>query len=247
LYRRAVMMRGDDVADLQQRLSTLGFDTGRVDGIYGDDTAAAVAEFQRNAGLPLDPVVGGSTLEELFRLQSRHEAPKLVSSVRARAELRDAPPTLQGRHVLIGENGGLGSLTGALRRQLLFGGTRVTELHHPDDSVQATEANQLEVDVYLGLRLNPSTSTCHTSYWSGSRDESQGGRRLAELIQSAVPSSLGITDGGAQGMHLPILRETRMPAVLVELGPAGLVVEHTAQLARALSEALGAWANASWE
>ena len=46
------MQRGDDVADLQQRLSTLGFDTGRVDGIFGDRTSRALAEFQRNAGLP---------------------------------------------------------------------------------------------------------------------------------------------------------------------------------------------------
>ena len=49
LYRRSPMLRGDDVAELQQRLSALGFDTGRVDGIFGDLTSAALGEFQRNA------------------------------------------------------------------------------------------------------------------------------------------------------------------------------------------------------
>ena len=59
LYRRTPMLRGDDVAELQQRLSALGFDTGRVDGIFGDATSAALGEFQRNVGLPVDGIAGG--------------------------------------------------------------------------------------------------------------------------------------------------------------------------------------------
>jgi N-acetylmuramoyl-L-alanine amidase len=247
LYRRTPMQRGDDVADLQQRLCTLGFDTGRVDGIFGDLTSQALGEFQRNAGLPVDGIVGGATLGELIRLESRHHEPELVSSVRARALLRHAPPTLRGRHVAIGESGGLGSVTGSLGRRLVLGGARVTLLHHPDDSTRAQEANELEVDVYLGLSLNPSTSECRSSYWASTHDESQGGRRLAELVQQAVPRTLGIADGGAHGMSLPLLRETRMPSVLVELGPSSLVVERAAHLAGAFSEVLGQWADASWD
>ncbi len=247
LYRRTPMLRGDDVVDLQQRLSTLGFDTGRVDGIFGDRTSRALAEFQRNVGMPVDGIAGGATLRELIRLESRHEEPELISSVRARAQLRHAPPTLTGRHVAIGERGGLGSVTGALRRRLVLGGTQVTDLHHPDDSMQAHQANDLGVDVFLGLRLNPALAECHTSYWAGIHDQSQGGRLLAELIQEIVPGLLGIADGGAHGMSLAILRETRMPSVLVELGPASLVVERAALLAAALSTALGKWADASWD
>jgi N-acetylmuramoyl-L-alanine amidase len=48
-------------------------------------------------------------------------------------------------------------------------------------------------------------------------------------------------------MSLTILRETRMPAVLVELGPATLVVERAALLAASLATVLGQWADASWE
>jgi N-acetylmuramoyl-L-alanine amidase len=141
----------------------------------------------------------------------------------------------------------LSSVTGALRRRLVLGGTRVTDLHHPDDSTQAQQANDLDVDVFLGLRLNPTRAECHTSYWAGAHDESQGGRLLAELIQEIVPGILGILDGGAHGMSLAILRETRMPSVLIELGPASLVVERAALLAAALSTALGKWADASWD
>ena len=38
-----------------------------------------------------------------------------------------------------------------------------------------------------------------------------------------------------------------MPAVLVEIGPAALVVERSALLAEALSHALGQWADAAWD
>jgi N-acetylmuramoyl-L-alanine amidase len=247
LYRRTPMLRGDDVAELQQRLCSLGFDTGRVDGIFGDATVRALGEFQRNAGLPADGILGGATLHELLRLESRHDDPQLVSAVRARAVLRETPPRLRGRHVAVGESGGLGSVTGALRRRLTFNGSLVTELHHPDDSVQAKEANELDVDVFIGLRLNPAVAACRTAFWSGTHDDSPGGRRLAELVQRSVPDALGVVDGGAHGMSVPLLRETRMPAVLIEVGPASAVVERTPTLASALSAALGLWADASWE
>ncbi len=247
LYRRTPMQRGDDVAELQQRLCTLGFDTGRVDGIFGDATVRALGEFQRNAGLPVDGIVGGATLHELLRLESRYDAPELVSSVRARAVLREAPNTLRGRHVAVGESGGLGSVTGALKRRLSLGGSRVTELHHPDDAVQAKEANELEVDVFVALRLTPAVAGCRTAFWSGTHDDSPGGRRLAELVQEAVPLALGIPDAGVHGMSVPLLRETRMPTVVVEVGPAATVVERATTLAAALSGALVRWADARWD
>ena len=38
--------------DLQERLQALGFDAGPSDGLYGDQTRAAVQGFQRSRGLP---------------------------------------------------------------------------------------------------------------------------------------------------------------------------------------------------
>jgi len=62
-----------------------------------------------------------------------------------------------------------------------------------------------------------------------------------------VPEALGVTDAGVLGMSVPLLRETRMPAVLIEVGPANSVVEGTPALAAALAAALGRWADASWD
>lgn len=45
------LMRGDDVAELQERLLTLGFAPQRVDGLFGPDTDRALRGFQRGCGL----------------------------------------------------------------------------------------------------------------------------------------------------------------------------------------------------
>ena len=47
----ARLMAGDDVGALQQRLLDMGFDCGRVDGLFGVETEQALREFQRNIGV----------------------------------------------------------------------------------------------------------------------------------------------------------------------------------------------------
>ncbi len=247
LYRRTPMLRGDDVAELQQRLSALGFDTGRVDGIFGDLTSVALGEFQRNVGLPVDGIAGGSTVAELLRFGTRHDDSELVTSVRDRELLRQAPRTLAGRRLAIGEEGGLGATVASLRRLLVNQGALVTTHHHPDGSIQASEANAGGAEVYVGLRLDVGDRRCSTAYYAGYRYSSPGGRRLAELLQAALTSSLGLPDGGSRGMSLPVLRETRMPAVICEISPATVVVEQSATIARAITEALTHWVASAWD
>lgn len=251
LYRRSPMLRGDDVAELQQRLSALGFDTGRVDGIFGDQTSMALGDFQRNVGLPVDHIAGGATMRELLRFGTRHDdSSELVTAVRDREHLRQAPRTLSGRRVAIGEEGGLSAALAALRRLLVQQGSTVYPLLHPDGSTLAAEANAVEAEVYVGLRLELAGSAerrCTTAYYAGYRYSSPGGRRLAELIQRTVCESLGLVDGGSHGMSLPLLRETRMPAVICEISPAAVLVEQAPSVARAVVTALTEWAATAWD
>jgi N-acetylmuramoyl-L-alanine amidase len=247
LYRRTPMLRGDDVAELQQRLSALGFDTGRVDGIFGDMTSGALGEFQSNVGLPVDGIAGAATVSELLRFGTRHDDTELVTSVRDRERLRQAPRTLAGRRVAIGEEGGLDATVASLRRLLVNQGAVVTTHHHPDGSIQASEANASAAEVYLGLRLATGDRRCSTAYYAGYRYSSPGGRRLAELIQASLTGSLGLPDGGSRGMSLPLLRETRMPAVICEISPATVVVEQSVTIARSIVDALSEWVDTPWD
>jgi murein L,D-transpeptidase YcbB/YkuD len=56
---------GQLVALLQQTLLQAGFDPGEVDGVYGHQTASAVAQYQAANGLFVDGVAGGQTLDSL--------------------------------------------------------------------------------------------------------------------------------------------------------------------------------------
>jgi len=58
--------RGADVNELQATLKLLGYYNGTVDGIYGQSTLGAVAQFQQAAGLEADGVVGAATWNRLF-------------------------------------------------------------------------------------------------------------------------------------------------------------------------------------
>jgi len=58
-------MSGNDVYALQQRLIELRYLTGVADGFFGEETQAALIEFQRNNGLTADGQAGASTLKKI--------------------------------------------------------------------------------------------------------------------------------------------------------------------------------------
>jgi len=57
--------RGANVTRLQNQLEAQGFDVGAVDGVFGDQTRAAVEAFQRRAGLTVDGMAGNRTAAAL--------------------------------------------------------------------------------------------------------------------------------------------------------------------------------------
>jgi len=248
LYRKTPMQRGDDVAELQRRLSRLGFDTGRVDGIFGDQTVTALMDFQRNTGLLVDGIFGRRALDELERFSIRAGASNLVTPLRERLAVESGAADLHDRRIAVAEPGGFATGASALCRALReAGAAAVLSFSHPDPSRQAAEANATGVDCLIGLALVPEVRTCTTAYYRGFRYESAASRRLAELVQAELPAALGLDDGGTAGMALPILRETRMPAVEIQLGAPELVIPRTAELARVVVSALTTWVCAAWE
>jgi len=239
LYFRRPMLRGEDVADLQLRLGGLGFDAGRPDGIFGPDTERAVRSFERNAGLTTDGVCGPEVIQALARLGERGTSVGSVASVRERLRLEAAPRQLADRRVVVGESGGLDVLANAVGRALHEAGARVAVLHHPDPSQQASQANSFEAEIYLGFSVGD--PPCHVAYFGSATYASPGGKRLAELTIPQL-ADCGFAEATSEGMRLPLLRETRMPAVLVHLAPPSQVVHQTAAIAAAVTAALSTWA-----
>ena len=54
--------RGNEVRQVQTKLKSLGYYTGKVDGIYGTGTQSAVKKFQKNCGITVDGIAGPKTL-----------------------------------------------------------------------------------------------------------------------------------------------------------------------------------------
>lgn len=72
---------GEGVYALQERLYDLGFYTGRIDGVYDDEVAAAVRAFQTFKGLKVDGKAGTQTQQALFS-QATTGAGDLYSTLR---------------------------------------------------------------------------------------------------------------------------------------------------------------------
>jgi len=238
LMLRSPNLRGDDVAELQRVLSRLGFDVGRVDGIFGSLAARATRQFQENAGLEIDGVCTIDTVAVLRRLSQMTGDGPGVAAVRDSEQARTGQP-LAGRRVAVGSFGGLSNVVESLCADLREHGAMLIETPPDDPIQQGATANLFGADVYVGVQASDEPP-CRVAYYAVPAFESAGGRALAHLMErhlrDVVPRMT------VDGMRLSILRETKMPAVLVTLGPVGEMTVRSRRIADALFLALTAWA-----
>ena len=61
----ALVQRSQLTLDIQKSLSTLGYNLGTADGIYGERTKAAIRAFQQNIGIPVDGQISQQLLQTL--------------------------------------------------------------------------------------------------------------------------------------------------------------------------------------
>jgi N-acetylmuramoyl-L-alanine amidase len=238
LYQHAPLLRGDDVRALQRKLDALGFDPGKQDGFYGPATEAAVREFQRNVGEPVDGIVGLHTIVSIERVRPLEDAPGRTI-VREREELRTIHGKLRGRVIAI--DPGHAGTTADARVQRALAGSLAAELRRlggapqvldgePDEvraSGRASMANELDAAVCVSLHLGegvPESSGPTCSYFGSQVTYSPAGRRLAELILAELEHELRVR-GRLQRLAVSLLRETQMPAVQIEALVASNVLE----------------------
>lgn len=233
---------GDDVVSLQARLNELGFDAGRVDGVFGAETDRALREFQRNVGLAADGTCGPQTLRYLHQL-GRLVVGGRPQSMRERELLHRAGPALAGKTVVIDAGHGgadpgscsfgmterdvVAELAALLEGRLLAAGVTAYPTHHPEttpnDTERAAFANGCGADLLLSLHVDhaPSPTCCGVAtYYFGTAQGggSAIGEQLADLIQREIVARTGLRDCRIHGKTWELLRLTKMPAVRIELG-----------------------------
>jgi N-acetylmuramoyl-L-alanine amidase len=249
LVLAAPQLRGDDVVELQLALNRLGFDCGRPDGIFGPSTVRALTDFQRNSGLVHDGMCGPTTVAVLGSLGRQTGAGPGIASIREGQVGTVGPESIVAARIVVGQFGGLSAVARAVSRRLRHLGATVMSTDEYDQRAQAAAANRFGAAAYLGLEAR--AETCSTiCYFAVPSFESVGGRRLATGIAESLgsvaldPTTSRPSRPAVEGMRLPVLRETRMPAVLCVLGPARQVVDASPLISEALVEALSGWITA---
>ncbi len=213
LYLKRPMFRGDDVSELQYRVGSLGFDPGNLDGIYGPKTARALTEFQANVGLPADGICGRSTVNELKRVYGRSS--EHIRGVRERAYLRSRNLSLDESTIAIVSSQQLEAPAEILALKLRQNGARALNLSSNEQSELARLANEIKADACIHVDF--STSGVQLAYYSGFSYTSPGGQRLAELIANQFVKAIPELALTLKGMTLPILRETQMPTISLQV------------------------------
>jgi N-acetylmuramoyl-L-alanine amidase len=239
---------GEDVRTLQERLLEMGYDVGRADGIYGARTARAVAQFQREVGLPHDGACGPHTLHALKRL-GRKVVGGRPTWLRESDAFRNSGPNLIGKVIVIdpghgGPDPGFVVPDGPLRwteadlafdlamrleGRLAAAGMRVHLTRGPAPAAELTNlaraqlANELGGDLLISLHIdghaNPEADGVATyHYGTDNGVSSTVGERLAGLVQREIVARTELRNCWTHAKTWELLRLTRMPAVRVDLG-----------------------------
>lgn len=224
------LMHGDDVAALQSRLTEMGFDCGRVDGIYGPRTELAVKDFQKSVGATVDGKCGPATIIALIRLT------KIVSGgapsiLRESANQKNRGPALANKTIVLNPDGDDPLVYDvALRTEgrLLALGASVFltrgERNNPSESERIAFTNSSNADLMISLHEDSyKNENAHgvATYFYGS--EAHGvhsivGERFASLVQREICARTDFANCRTHAMTWDLLRLTKAPAVRIDLG-----------------------------
>ena len=216
LYLTSPHQRGDDVIALQTNLALLGFDCGHIDGILGPKSIHCLTDFQQNYGLVADGICGAETLQALSRMSGRTGSGPGIVSVRESEKLHHAARVGDSLKIVVGCFGDLQRVSRGVTRKLREHYDDVMTVEESDSILHATSANSFQADVYVGIAAS-SAQQHEIVFYETDGFSSPGGHQLAEAVAAQL-SEIGLGQVAVRGMRLPILRATRMPAVLCVFG-----------------------------
>lgn len=238
-YQVGNLIHGDDVAQLQQRLTQLGFSPGNVDGIFGRRTEKAVKEFQRAIGAPDDGIVGVHTIQGLNRL-NRTVAGGNAAALREKVRHENKRTGIANKTIVldIGTDPFIdkyltdqatelaSKVVKLIEGKLSALGTNVLLTHigdgRPATITRADFANEAAADLVLSVQIGVADDASNNGvlgyYFAGTHGYSLLGKEFAQLLVAEVLDYTEFNQGDVVGKSWPLLRATVMPAVRIDLG-----------------------------
>lgn len=232
LFLSTPFLRGDDVAELQVRLAQLGFNPGRIDGIFGPLLDDALSDFQANCALPISGTLTGATKLELVRLTSGGIERSLVTDAR---EVAGFNVVVSGPLVISGASPLVSMLARSNRDAI-----EVTVFENESTEDVADYANGAGAILVLSIQELEQIDGVHLHYWASYRSHSRTGEQLASAIAASFSRSQGRARVEVTGMALPVLRETRMTTLRIEHGlvAEGVLEELSGVISRKIGEVI---------
>ncbi|WP_367133884.1 N-acetylmuramoyl-L-alanine amidase [Saccharothrix sp. HUAS TT1] len=241
-FLMAQPVTGDDVSALQERLLELGYDAGRANGEFGQQTEQALRSFQRDYGLIVDGMCGPDTVRALRQLQPKVRGGRPVF-LREQERVRRAGPRLSGKRIIIdpghgGDDRGV-VVDGVAEADVMLDLARLLEgkmaatgmealltrgpNHNPDEGERARFANEAGADLILSLHADGNSSPLASGvatfhFGTGNGTSSTVGEALAGFIQREIAARTGMLDCRTHPKTWDMLRMTRCTAVRVEVG-----------------------------
>jgi len=243
VFNTTALMRGDDVANLQDRLIQMGFNCGKVDGVYEITTENAVKEFQKSVGILSDGRCGPATLISLMRL-AKTVSGGAPSALRESINHSVRSPALANKVIVIDPSWG-GEFTGEsangvneseivfdlaqrLEGRLIALGVNViltrSANNSPLEKDRIKVANSVNADLVIALKVDSyknEKANGVATYFYGREDKgvrSVVGERFANLIQREICARTDLLNCHTHGKSWDLLRLTVAPTVRIDLG-----------------------------
>lgn len=169
-----------------------------------------------SAVIAIDPGHGGADAGAVGRLPSGFATglPERLRSGRAVIYEKDVNLDIARR--LEGWLRGRGYLTLMTRTQDLAGGDRPYRNVGADLSARVSIANAARADLFISIHANALSSRSSGTETFRFYSSSRAATRLAKLVHRQVVARLSLPDRGVKSAGFYVLRNTKMPAILVE-------------------------------
>lgn len=237
------LMRGDDVATLQARLTDMGFNCGRVDGVFGLRTENAIKEFQQSVGVTADGKCGPTTITALIRL-TRTVSGGTPSLLRESAIQKNRGPALANKVIVLnpscgGTDRGISGhgveeseiaydVVQRLEGRLLALGVSVFLTrgvnNSPNEAERIAFINKTNADLIVSFHVDRyANEKAHgvATYFYGSQAHgvhSVVGERFASLVQREICARTDLLNCRTHAKTWDLLRLTKAPTVRIDLG-----------------------------